>query len=138
MRRGRLKLREEPGAVAQLIAYERPDLPGHRESSYRLIEVGEPAELREALAAVLGVSVVVTKVRRLFLLEAVRIHLDRVDGLGDFVELEAVAAAGQDPGDFAGPLAELRRSFAIEDADLVRESYSDLLRGSQRSAGESR
>lgn len=111
-----------------MIAYERPDLRAHKESRYRLIEVGEPAELREALAAVLGVTVIVSKVRRLFILEGVRIHLDRVDGLGDFIEFEGVAADRGDPGGFAERLTDLRRAFGIRDEDLLAESYSDLLR----------
>jgi predicted adenylyl cyclase CyaB len=125
--RGRLKLREEPGAVAHLIAYERPDLTGNTESRYRLVEVAEPAELRGALASVLGVKVVVGKSRRLFTFEGVRIHLDRVDGLGDFIEFEGVAADGVDPSGFTGLLDELRGSFGIRDEDLLRESYSDLV-----------
>lgn len=129
---GRLKLREEPGAIPHLIAYERPDLPGQKESRYHLIEVREPAELQEALAAVLGIAVVVSKARRLFVFEGVRIHLDHVDGLGDFIEFEGVAADGEDPGGFAKLLADLRQSFGIHDEDLVRESYSDLLRTAVR------
>jgi predicted adenylyl cyclase CyaB len=126
--RGRLKLREEPEATATLIAYERPDLVGNKESRYRLVEVAEPAELRESLAAVLGIAVVVGKTRRLFIYEGVRIHLDRVDDLGDFIEFEGVAADGDDPGRFTDLLGSLRESFDVRDADLVRESYSDLLR----------
>jgi adenylate cyclase class 2 len=130
--RGRLKLREESDAVAHLIAYERPDLYGRKESRYRLIEVSEPAELRDALATVLGIAVIVSKARRLFVFEGVRIHLDRVDGLGQFIEFEAVAADGEESGDFAKPLADLQESFGIRDADLLRESYSDLLRRAAR------
>jgi adenylate cyclase, class 2 len=127
--RGRLKLREEQGrTAAQLIAYERPDLPGSKESSYRLVKVPEPDALREALAAALGVTVVVLKERRLFTFEGVRIHLDRVDGLGDFIEFEGVAEDGGDPARFAELLDQLRASFGIADRDLVPESYSDLLR----------
>jgi adenylate cyclase class 2 len=129
---GRLKLREEPDEVAQLIAYQRPDLPGARESHYRLIEVREPAELREALAAVLGVTVMVSKVRRLFIFESVRIHIDRVDGLGDFIELEGVAAGNANPDDFARLLDGLRQSLGIRDGDLLSESYSDLLPSTAR------
>lgn len=114
--------------AAHLIAYERPDFAEAKESRYRLIEVREPAELREALAVVLGVSVVVTKARRLFLFEGVRIHLDRVDGLGDFIEFEGVAADGEDPGFFTGRLADLRQSFGIREEDLLSKSYSDLVR----------
>jgi adenylate cyclase, class 2 len=113
--------------AAHLIAYERPDLPGEKESRYRLIEVRESAELREALATVLGITVVVSKVRRLFLFEGVRIHLDRLDGLGDFIEFEGVAADGEAPEVFTGRLADLRLSFGIRDENLLRESYSDLL-----------
>ncbi len=89
--------------------------------------MGEPTDLREALAAALGVTAVVSKVRRLFILEGVRIHLDRVEGLGDFIEFEGVAADGSDPGGFAERLTGLRQVFA-SDEDLLGESYADLLR----------
>jgi adenylate cyclase, class 2 len=125
--RGRLKLREEPDA-ATLIAYERPDLKGSKESRYRLVEVPDPIALREALESVLGLTVVVTKSRRLFIYEGVRIHLDRVEDLGDFIEFEAVAADGEDPTRFTALLEDLRASFEIRDEDLLRASYSDLLR----------
>jgi predicted adenylyl cyclase CyaB len=111
-----------------LIAYERPDLSGHKESRYRLIEVPEPAEMLDALAAILGISVAVGKTRQLFTLKGARIHLDQVEGLGDFIEFEGVAPDGGDPSGFAGLLDDLRRSFDIRDDDLLRVSYSDLLR----------
>lgn len=125
--RGRLKLRQESNAVAHLIAYERPDLPGHKESRYRIVETGDASGLEEALASVLGITVVVSKARRLFLFEGVRIHLDRVDGLGSFIEFEGVAAP--EDGDltrFESLLADLRHSLDIEDADLLSGSYCDL------------
>jgi adenylate cyclase class IV len=58
----------------------------------------------------------------------VRIHLDRVEGLGDFIEFEAVAADGEDPARFTLLLASMRESLGIRDEDLLRGSYSDLLR----------
>jgi adenylate cyclase, class 2 len=125
--RGRLKLRETAGAEAQLIAYERADLAGQKESRYRLVAVPDPDELREALASALGVRIVVAKERRLFLHEGVRIHLDRVEGLGEFIEFEGVARGEEDLGRFEALLADLRREFAIEDDDLLGTSYSDLL-----------
>jgi predicted adenylyl cyclase CyaB len=121
-----LKLREEPEAPAILIAYERPDLAGNKESRYRLVEVPEPGELRPALESVLGIAVVVAKSRRLFIHEGVRIHLDRAEGLGAFIEFEAVVTEGTDPIGFTALLASLRESFGIRDEDLVRQSYSDL------------
>jgi adenylate cyclase, class 2 len=123
---GRLKLREEPDR-ATLIAYERPDLSGNKESRYRLVDVPDPDALREALATALGVTVVVSKSRRLFLHENVRIHLDRVERLGDFIEFEAVATDGEDPSAFAARLDPLREHFAIREEDLLAASYSDLL-----------
>jgi adenylate cyclase class IV len=74
----------------------------------------------------------VTKARRLFFSEGVRIHLDCIDGLGDFIEFEGVTADGETPGAFTGLLADLRQSFGIRDEDLLRESYSDLVRSAAR------
>ncbi len=126
--RGRLKLREEPGVEATLIAYARPDVTGHKESRYRLVPVPDPAELTEALSTTLGIRVVVTKQRHLFIHDAVRIHLDQVDNLGTFIEFEAVVPPGESPRHFESLLAELREAFGIEDSDLVPSSYADLRR----------
>ncbi|MGH2973393.1 MAG: class IV adenylate cyclase [Solirubrobacterales bacterium] len=125
---GRLKLRQERGAAPRLIAYERQDFPGQKESRYRIVEIGDASELEEALADVLGITAVVSKARRLFLFEGVRIHLDRVDGLGSFIELEGVAGPGDvDLARFEVLLTDLRHSFGIEDADLLSGSYCDLV-----------
>lgn len=124
--RGRLKLREEEGAGPHLITYERPDLAGQRESRYRIVNVEQSDELVAALASVLGVKVVIAKERRLFLWEGVRIHLDKVDGLGDFIEFEAVAPVGSDLSHEEAQVNTLRKAFAIDDADVIGVSYSDL------------
>lgn len=97
-----------------------------------MIEVREPIELKDALAGVLDIKGIVSKIRRLFIFEGVRIHLDRVENLGDFIEFEDVAAEGADPRVFAELLDVLRRAFGIRDEDLLRESYSDLLRSAAR------
>ena len=125
--RGRLKLREQAGSEAQLIAYERADDRGNAESRYRLVAVPEPAELKAALAGTLGVRVEVRKRRRLFLYEGVRIHLDEVEGLGHFIEFEGVATADRGAEAFAPLLADLRGRLGIEDDDLLAVSYSDLV-----------
>jgi predicted adenylyl cyclase CyaB len=125
--RGRLKLREQEGARPHLIAYERPDGAGARESRYRIIEINQPEELKAALHGTLGTKVVVAKERRLFFWEGVRIHLDRVAGLGDFIEFEAVAAAGSDLSREEARVMALRRSFEIDEADLVAGSYCDMV-----------
>ncbi|HEX5927801.1 MAG TPA: class IV adenylate cyclase [Solirubrobacterales bacterium] len=122
---GRLKLREE-GAAAELIGYERPDLAAQRESSYRRVPVDDPEALKAALAAALGVEATVVKERRLFAWEGVRIHLDRVKGLGDFVEFEAVIGAALDPGSAGRRVEQLRRAFGIGEDRLIGQSYCDL------------
>jgi adenylate cyclase, class 2 len=125
--KGRLKLRRE-GHAAHLIAYERLDLPGQRESRYRIVEIEDSPGLKEALASALGITAVVNKERRLFLYESVRIHLDRVDGLGHFIELEGVAAPGElDLSRLEHLLTELRGSLGIDETDLIGESYCDLI-----------
>ena len=125
--RGRLKLREQQPGGAELIAYRRDDEPGARESHYRRVGVAEPAALGQALDAALGTLVVVTKRRRLLIWEDVRIHLDQVEGLGAFLELEAVAPPGSDLEPERRRVERLRSELGIEDAALVASSYSDLL-----------
>jgi homotetrameric cytidine deaminase len=125
-REGRLKLREEDDG-ATLIAYARADQATARTSAYHLVAVPDPAALAAALDASLGTVVVVEKFRRLLRWEGVRIHLDAVEGLGTWVELEAVAAAGSDLGDEHRKVAELRAVLEIDDADVVAGGYAAML-----------
>jgi homotetrameric cytidine deaminase len=135
---GRLKLREEGDAGATLVQYDRPDAAEARVSGYRLVAVADAEGLREALDAALGTLVVVDKERHLLLWNGVRIHLDRVRGLGSFVELEGVAEPGSDLS------AERRRVDALADAlgigpdRIVAESYSDRLLGADALIGAAR
>jgi homotetrameric cytidine deaminase len=126
--RGRLKLREQDPGGAELIAYERADAAAARESRYRIARVDDPAALREALDAALGTVVVVDKRRRLLLWEGVRIHLDRVEGLGDFVELEGVADEGSDLAREGALVERLRGELRIADGAIEATGYADLLR----------
>jgi homotetrameric cytidine deaminase len=126
--RGRLKLREQEPGGAQLIAYERADLAAARASRYRLVAVPEPEALRAALDAALGTTVVVRKRRHLLLIDNVRIHLDVVQGLGAFVELEAVVPDGGDPTDEATRVRSLRDALGLGDDRLEPRGYAALLR----------
>jgi adenylate cyclase class 2 len=124
---GHLKLREAPPRPAELIAYARADRAGPKVSLYRIVAVADHVALVDALAESLGVRVVVEKVRRLLLWHNVRIHLDCVADLGDFVELEAVAAT---PGGLEverDRVEELRAVLGIADDQLVAVGYADLL-----------
>jgi homotetrameric cytidine deaminase len=123
--RGRLKLREQDPGEDELVQYRRADAPEARASDYRRIPVPDAAALREALDAALGTLVVVEKRRRLLMLDEVRIHLDAVDGLGSFVELEAVAPDGSDLSAEHAKVARMRDGLEI--GELEPRSYSDLL-----------
>ena len=125
--RGRLKLREQQPGEAELIQYRRADMPGARESEYRRVPVADAPALRDALDAALGTLVVVQKRRRLLLHENVRIHIDEVEGLGAFLELEAVAQPGSDLSPEHDIVSRLRAQLEIADDALVGQSYSDLL-----------
>src|SRR4051794_6805006 len=130
-RESRLKLREERAGdappAATLIAYARADEATARTSAYHLVEVPDAAALTAALDASLGTVVVVEKFRRLLLWEGVRIHLDAVDGLGTWVELEAVAPAASDLRDEHRKVAELRAVLHIDDARVVATGYATML-----------
>jgi homotetrameric cytidine deaminase len=132
---GRLKLREEEPGGAALIQYDRPDVAHARESRYRVAPVEEDRALREALDAALGTLVVVDKERRLLLWEDVRIHLDRVAGLGDFLELEGVAPEGSDLQPEREKVARLREALGVGPERILAESYSDLLLRRAEAAG---
>ena len=90
-------------------------------------EVADADTLRASLDAALGTLVVVEKERHLLLWEGVRIHLDTVHGLGSFVELEGVAAAGSDLQAEHEKVARLREALQIE--EILTDSYSDRLLG---------
>jgi predicted adenylyl cyclase CyaB len=127
-RSGRLKLRESSLFGGQLVPYLRPDEKGPKLADYRVVPVEDPPGLKALLGEILGVHRVVEKQREIFLYENVRIHLDRVKGLGSFLELEAVL-----DGSEAG-LSEQRRKveflmqeLGVREEDLVSTSYEGLL-----------
>jgi adenylate cyclase, class 2 len=124
--RGRLKLREEENAVPHLVSYLRPNHVGSRESRYRIVPVERLNELKAALSDSLGVVAVVAKHRRLFLWENVRIHLDRVEDLGNFIELEAVAPPDSDLSQEERRVWKLQAELGIRQGDLIALSYCDL------------
>jgi predicted adenylyl cyclase CyaB len=124
---GRLKLREFADGTAELIYYERPDQPGPKTSIYTRTPAPDAASMRELLARCLGAKAVVAKSRELFLAGQTRIHLDKVEGLGSFVELEVVLAAGQTDAEGEQIASDLMAQLGIREADLVGHAYVDLL-----------
>lgn len=122
---GRLKLREFRGGIGELIRYSRPNTRGVRVSRYTIVQVRHPAEVRNALKRVFGVSAVVRKRRDLYILKNARIHLDRVRGLGSFVEFEVIISYGMPQAKRL--MNELKKAFGLRDRDCIGTSYSTLL-----------
>jgi adenylate cyclase class IV len=82
--------------------------------------------LLAVLSAALGVRSRVAKERHLLLYRHTRIHLDSVDGLGEFVELETVLN-GLSEKEGRAESEEVRRALGLRDEDLLGGSYGDSL-----------
>ena len=124
---GRLKLRAFPDGRGELIFYERPDAPGPKESDYVIFPAPDAAALKAVLSAALGVRAVVRKSRILCLVGQTRIHLDEVERLGSFLELEVVLKPGQSPDDGRLIAESLLDRLQIPRAALIDCAYVDLL-----------
>lgn len=128
---GRLKLRDFGDGRGELIAYERSDRPGPTASSYTRTETPDPSGLRQALAQSLGVAGRVRKSRRLYLAGRTRIHIDRVEGLGDYLELEVVLAKHEPLAAGEQEAERLMTALGVDAADLCHGAYLDLLQAGQ-------
>jgi len=124
---GRLKLREFGDGTGELIAYERPDETGPKHCDFVLAPTTDPASLKEALTRALGVRGIVQKTRELSLVGQTRIHIDDVNGLGPYLELEVVLGNGQTHEEGAAVAHELLRTLRIPDNALCAQAYIDLL-----------
>jgi predicted adenylyl cyclase CyaB len=126
---GRLKLRETAGFQGELVYYERDEWAADRPSDYQIAHVVEPATMLDVLERALGMLAVVRKRRTLLLLDTARIHLDNIEGLGSFLEIEVPVKDGE-----AG--ARARIDSLIYDlgyawSDCIRASYLDLMLAAQ-------
>ena len=124
---GRLKLRILAEERAQLIYYTRPDQEGPKRSDYHIFETGDPANLKQVLELACGIRGVVRKTRYLYLVGQTRVHLDDVQGLGQFMELEVVMQEGQSDTEGQAIAEGLMASLGIERSDLLEGAYMDLL-----------
>jgi predicted adenylyl cyclase CyaB len=123
--RGRLKLRTQNGS-AELIYYFRENTAGPRESRYLRVPVPDPVAARQMLALVHGERGIIQKIRWLYLVGQTRIHLDRVENLGDFLELEVVLRDGQSLEEGTAIARDLMTKLGIGDEQLVDRAYLDL------------
>lgn len=125
--KGRLKLREFKNSEPELISYLRPDSSGPKLSEYTRVKVEDATALKEALGATLGIRGVVRKRRRLFMVDQTRIHLDEVDGLGEFLEIEVVLSENQLIDEGERIAFEIMKKLGVSNSDLVVGSYVDLI-----------
>jgi predicted adenylyl cyclase CyaB len=124
---GRLKLRRLAGGAAELIHYRRLDDTGARASDYLRVPVPDAAALHGALARGCGELGRVRKRRLLLLAGRTRIHLDRVEGLGDFLELEVMLCDGEADEEGRAAAGALLERLGLAKAETLAGSYLDLL-----------
>jgi predicted adenylyl cyclase CyaB len=127
---GRLKLRETAGLQAELIAYARDESASDRTSDYAISRTPDAAPLLDVLTRALGVIAVVRKRRTLVTLDTTRIHLDNVEQLGSFLEIEVIV--GEDEAEAKARFDSLLAGLGYKPEDGIRASYLDLLLAKQR------
>ena len=127
--KGRLKLRVLSISKGELIYYERPDEPGPKISDYQIYETNTPNKLIEVLDSSYGIRNIVRKTRHLYIYKRTRIHMDFVDNLGEFVELEVIMGRHDNHLSGKEEARSLIKRLEIEEGDFVSCSYIDLLEG---------
>ncbi len=125
--KGRLKLRE--GNIENaLIWYERSDFAGAKQSDIILYKHTPADGLKSILEKLHGIKVVVDKKRRIYFVENVKFHFDRVEGLGTFVEVEAIDSDGSISVEKLKEQCDYYANFfEISEGDFMKVSYSDML-----------
>jgi predicted adenylyl cyclase CyaB len=126
---GRLKLRIRNSAsdCGLLIYYDRDDCSGPKQSNYIISLTSDPALLKTILSNALGIRGVVRKQRLLYRVGNTRIHLDEVERLGSFLELEVELSSGHSPEQGKATAMTLMRKLGLEKTDLIEGAYIDLL-----------
>ncbi len=128
--KGRLKLRETEGNIrAEIVYYERGNIAGPKRSSVFIIEVEEPSRFKNLLYKTLRTVAIVDKTREIYEYEGTKIHLDRVNRLGSFVEFERETPTDEETVmKNKEVLKELMEKLGISQESLVKFSYSDLIK----------
>jgi len=124
---GLLKLRQINGERAELIAYARESGNQPRPSAYEIAGVTDFDAMRRLLGAALGEVAEVRKTRTLFMSGRTRIHLDQVEGLGDFLELEVVLGNSDDEGSGRAEADRLMSELGVKPGDLLDRTYAEML-----------
>jgi len=127
VKKGKLKLRE--GEIENyVIYYERDEIRGLKKSDVSLIKLDSQSELSNVMKKAFDVLAIVKKRREIYFIDNVKFHLDSIDGLGEFVEIEAK----DEQMNLGITLLENQckfymELFKIEFKDLINKSYLDLI-----------
>ena len=126
-KQGRLKIRE--GNIENaLIYYEREDIAGSKASKVLLYTYEPNPLLREILTITNGIKVVVKKTRRIYFIENVKFHFDTIEGLGEFVEVEAIDTSDvPDEKKLQQQCDHYAQLLGIKEDEYMQQSYSDML-----------
>lgn len=124
---GRLKLRAISNEYGELIFYRRVNQAGPKESFYLRSATSSPETLRESLSLAYGQIGRIRKYRTLFLVGRTRVHLDRVEGLGHFLELEVVLVDDEPADTGIREAGELMDRLGIQPGQLIEGAYLDLM-----------
>ncbi|MBI3739870.1 MAG: class IV adenylate cyclase [Chloroflexi bacterium] len=125
--KGRLKLRDLGAGRAQLIFYQRSDQDGPKRSDYSIAMIADAENLIRVLTLAYGIRGVVKKTRYLYLVGQTRVHVDDVEGLGHFMELEVVLRDGQSDAEGQAIAEDLMQKLGVEKSDLLDGAYMDLI-----------
>ncbi|MFA5403824.1 MAG: class IV adenylate cyclase [Ignavibacteria bacterium] len=120
----RLKLRIINNEYGRLIYYDRKDNMNKRVSKYFLSDTKNPFELDKILRKLFKVQLIVNKTREIFTVNNLRIHLDRIQGVGIFLEFEIIYKSLDEAKIL---MKKLMKQFNIKRTDFIKDSYSDLI-----------
>lgn len=123
--RGRFRLRQE-GSTGKLMAYERTDEAEMKVNSFDNVELKEPEKTLKLLKRALPVIGVVRKTRHVLILHNTRIHLDLIDGLGGFVEMETIVTT-QSLAEAQAEAEQIAETLGIDKMRAISVAYIDLL-----------
>lgn len=132
VKHGRLKLRQSPQLGDELIFYHRDSSSSARGCRYFRQKTSAAEAVASQLERICGVDTVVSKERRLFWYQRVRIHLDEIESLGSFLEFEAVLGESFEADRWSEQkgfeaVDKLRSDFLIDESHLIGKSYRELM-----------
>jgi predicted adenylyl cyclase CyaB len=132
---GRLKLRTFSNGTGELIFYRRANQLGPKESFYVLSPTSAPDSLRELLSLAYGQVGRVRKRRILFMVGRTRVHIDKVEQLGNFLELEVAMIDGEPSDAGIREAHRLMERLDVRSHQLIEDAYVDLLSAGRAARG---